>query len=313
MLSTTLGALATAGCSAAGAAALAPPEKPEITVAVVPAVTNLGLFLAQQKGFFTQAGLRVRLKSVASSTLAINEQLAGTIDITGGAYVSYIATQAASQGKVSWRILAEGSTSRPLSQQILISPQSPVHALADLKGKRIGVNILGNIGSLLIDSALATQGIAATAVTQVAIPFPTMGKALAQGDIAAGWFDEPFLSEVQANIGAQSLFDTAQGATQGFPISGYIATSHWARTFPNTAKAFVSAIEQGQTLADSSRASAEAAMSKFITGVSPTTASLVTIDDYPVSVSQSQVQRVADVMFEFGLLKQHFDIATMIN
>ena len=94
----------------------------------------------------------------------------------------------------------------------------------------------------------------ASSVTLVQIPFPDMAEALTSGRIAAGWFDEPFLSKAQTIIGAQTLFDTSQGSTANFPISGYMSTRAWATRYPNTARAFVRVITRGQTLADTSRA-----------------------------------------------------------
>ena len=45
------------------------------------------------------------------------------------------------------------------------------------------------------------------------------------------------------------LADLDQGATMNFPIDGYVATQAWARQHPQTAAAFVRAMEGGQALA----------------------------------------------------------------
>jgi NitT/TauT family transport system substrate-binding protein len=307
-----LGTLALAGCGTSGSPGAGPVEKPDLTVAVVPAITNLGLFLAQTSGFFAAEGLRVKIVNIVSSSTAIAEQRRGTIDVTAGAYVSYIQAQATGGGAVAWHILSEGSLSQQSSQQILIAGDSPVQSLDDLRMGSVGVNIVGNIATLLVDSALASHNIPVTAVHQKAVPFPHMALALKEGRIVAGWFDEPFLSEAQATIGAQSLYDTGQQPTQEFPISGYIATKAWTRRYPRTAQAFVRAITQGQLLADSSRPATEQAMTHFITGLSAEIASMVTVDSYPVGVDPVRIQRVADVMHEFGLLQRPFDTSVMI-
>ena len=46
-------------------------EKPDLTVAVVPAISAAGLYVAQQRGYFTAAGLHVKIVPVASSVDAI--------------------------------------------------------------------------------------------------------------------------------------------------------------------------------------------------------------------------------------------------
>ena len=47
-----------------------------------------------------------------------------------------------------------------------------------------------------------------------------------------------------------------QGSTQDFPIQGYAVTAAWAKKYPNTLKAFTTALSQGQEIADTNRAAA---------------------------------------------------------
>ena len=56
----------------------------------------------------------------------------------------------------------------------------------------------------------------------------------------------------------------------------------------------------------------QATVGKFIKGVTPQIAGIITFDTYPTELSQVRLQRVADVMKEFGLLKQPFDVSIMI-
>jgi NitT/TauT family transport system substrate-binding protein len=288
-------------------------EKPNLVVAAVPAVTNMGLFLAKQYGYFAAEGLNVTIRSVQSSTTAIAAQLSGTVDVTAGAYVSYVSAQARNPSAISWRILAEGSVSQPGSQEVLVAPKSSIKTIGDLRGKTVAANILDNVGTLLIQSALADNNVPVSSVNLVSVPFPDMAPALVKGEIDAGWFDEPFLSAAQLADGAQELFDTCQGSTTDFPISGYMVTEAWAEKYPRTAAAFTSAIGKGQTLADSNRADDEKAASTFIKGVSAKVASLITFDTYPTGVDQARLQRVADVMQQFGLLKKSFDMSAMMS
>lgn len=299
-----------AGTGASGGGA-GSPEKVNLAVAAVPAVTNMGLFLAKQQGFFAAEGLNVTIQTITSSTVAVAQQLHGAIDITAGAYVSYILAQAQNPAAISWRIVAEGSVSRPHSQEVLVAANSTIRSIADLRGKTVAANILDNVGTLLIESALAGGGLPASAVKLVAVPFPDMASALEKREIDAGWFDEPFLSAAKLSIGARELFDTCQGATANFPISGYLVTKSWVTRYPKTAAAFARAIGKGQSLAGSSRSDDQHAAIRFIRGIPPQVASGLTFDGYPVGVDSARLQRVAEVMRQFGLLKQSFNMSLM--
>jgi NitT/TauT family transport system substrate-binding protein len=289
------------------------PEKTSLLVATVPAVTNMGLFLADQLGYFHEEGLDVTIQSIKTSTVAIANQLAGHIDITAGAYVSYMLGQANNPSSIQWKVISEGSISQPGSQQVLVSSKSSVKKISDLKGKTIGANATGNVGQLLVQSVLSENGLAPSDYHVVAVAFPDMAASVQNGSIDAGWFDEPFLTSAQLSIGAKTLFDTCQGATTDFPLSGYMATKSWTEKYPNTAAAFVRAINKGQQLADTNRTDAQKACEKAIKGVTPQVAAALTFDSYPTGVDTTRLQRVANVMKQFGVLTKQFDVSAMTS
>jgi NitT/TauT family transport system substrate-binding protein len=305
-------ALTCAGCGTTTGASSSKVEKPELTVATVQALTNMGLYLAQQHGYFADEGLRVNIVPVVSSTTAIANQLHGGVDVTAGAYASYILAQARSSGAISWRILAAGSVSQPHSQEVLVAPGSSIKSVTDLHGKTVAANILGNVGSLLVDSMLSAYSMPPSSVKQVAMPFPEMAPALKRGEVDAAWFDEPFLSQAKSSIGAETLYDTGTGPTANLPISGYMVTEDWAKQNPRTAAAFSRAIGRGQILADTSRSACQDAITGFLK-VNKAMASVVTLDNYPNTLDPVPIQRVADVMHQFNLLKQPFAVHAMTS
>jgi NitT/TauT family transport system substrate-binding protein len=252
----------------------------------------------------------VKITPIVSSTVAISGQLHGQFDVAAGAYVSYILAEAKNPGAIAWRILTEGSVSRPGSQAVLVTSGSPIRTVADLKGKTIAANIVGNVGTLLIQAMLREHNVPLSSVKLVAIPFPSMAAALKSGEVAAGWFDEPFLTMAQADTGARVLYDTSQGATVGFPISGYMATRAWAGKYPDTAAAFVRAIVRGQSLADANPAAAKQAVVTTLK-VPAKIASQLTLDDYPAAPDPAAIQHVADVMKQFGLLQSSLSTSGM--
>jgi len=300
-----------AGCASGGAQVPGGTlEKPDLTVAVVPAVDSAGFFVALRQGLFAAQGLRIRYVPAISSETVIAAQEAGEYDITAGNYVSYI--QAAANGRARLQIIAEGSTMQAGDQVVYTAPGSPVTTIAQLKGRRVAINAPMNINYLLVASVLAEHGIPPSAVRFVPVPFPAMGQALKSRQVAAAAIPEPFASEYAQSIGATELFDTGQGATQDFPILGYVVTRAWALRYPATLAAFVRALEQGQRIADTNREAVEAAMRQF-TGISGVTASVMALDTYPLGIDRIRLQRVPDVMRQFGLLTQPFAITSMLG
>lgn len=305
---TIVAALLLAGCGGNAPAAPGGLEKTDLVVGAVPAADTVGLYIAQQEGLFAAQGLHVKIVPVRSSATAISDQVAGHYDVTIGNYVSYILAEVTGTAKL--HIIAEASLMQPRCQEVLTVPGSPIKTIAELKGKKVGVNVPDNIGTLLVSSVLADNAMNASEVHFVPIPFPAMGAALEAHKVDAAWLPEPFISADQVGIGAVALFDADSGATQNLPIAGYVVTQRWAKEYPRTAAAFVRAISKAQEIADTNRAAVERALVAY-TGVSPMIASLMAIDTYPPRVDPIRIQRVADAMQRFGLLKQPFDVTQM--
>jgi NitT/TauT family transport system substrate-binding protein len=298
-----------AGCStASGSVALSllsRPELPEVTVAALPAADLAGLYVAQDYGFFAQQGLRVTIKKIASSAAIITGLEKGEVDITAGSYVAYIAAQAAG---ARFRILAEASALQPDTRVLVVAGDSPVRSIADLVGKKIGLNGTNSIGTLLISALLAEHGISPRKVTFVTDPegFPAMPAELADGAWAAAFLAEPYVTLAGEKYGERELADLDQGATVNFPIDGYIATQGWAEKYPKTVAAFVRAIEEGQALADTDRPAVEAAMGES-DGLPRQVTAVMALPDFPVGpVDETRIQRTAEAMLEFGLLGKQY-------
>ena len=292
-------------------------EKTNLTVGSVPVADEAGLYIARDEGLFAAVGLNVTIQSIVSSADATKGQNDGTFDITAGNSVSYVQDQVNHQSNLE--IVAEGSLMQPSNQALYTMPDSRITDVQHLKGARIGVNVTGNIGTLLISSVLQEYGISPSQVHFVAVPFPGMATALKKHLIDVAWLPEPFGSEFAAAMGLQELCDLDQGATASFPVGWYVVTKAWAKKYPRTLMAFLEALSQGQQIADTQRNAVEQAMEKlpFPYTVPPAIAAVMSLENYPLSVAPnidlSRVQRVADEMYQFKMLNSPFRVSTMLG
>jgi NitT/TauT family transport system substrate-binding protein len=286
-------------------------------VSVVPSVDSAGFFVALHDGLFAKEGLKIDYTPAVSSDEVIDQQVAGKYDITGGNYVSYI--QHYVEQHQPLEIIAEGSVMQQGTQAIYTMPNSKIKTLSELKGHLLGINAPLNINYLLAASVITENDIPLNDVrfpTQP-IAFPQMAAELAAGKIDAAAMPEPFATAAEQKYGAVELADLNQGATQQFPIQGYVVTKSWAEQNPGTLKAFVTALAQGQELADTSRSTIEQAM-EHLSGpqngqIPPIVAAVMALNIYPTSIDKVRIQRVADVMYQFGLLHSRFNVTPMIG
>jgi len=303
-------AMLAAGCSSgsgSGSGAAKPPlEKTSIVVDAFPAIDSAGLYIAETDGLFAAQGLQVRIVPVGkippSTQDLIDGQLKGSYDITAGDYVTYIDNEAAGQARL--RIIAEASFLQPNVLALLVRGGSPITSISQLKGKTVSVNAPNDIGTLLLDSLLVQHDITPSQVKlNDDVPFPAVPSALTANAVTASFSPEPFVSLGEQSAGLEELADLDQGSTQDFPIQGYVVTQAWAKKYPNTLKAFTTALGQGQDIADTNRAAVEQAVETYL-GISRTAAALISLPSFPVGVDAVRLQRVVNAMLRFNLLPQ---------
>ena len=293
-----------------------PAEEKTLNVGIVPAMDSAGFFVALHNGLFAKEGLTIKYQPAVSSEAAINSQLSGTLDLTAGNYVSYVT--AAEQGD-PLEVVAEGSVMQAGAQTIFVRPGSKIKTLADLEGATVATNAPQNVDYLLAASVLQENNIKPASVkwTNYDIAFPTMAQSLNAGKWDAMVVPEPFASIAEQKYGEVPLADLNQGATEDFPVEGYVVTKPWAKANPNTLKRFLAALEVGQEISDIDRGAVETAFETIAGGapngdVPPQIGAVMALDTYPIGVDKVRLQRVADVMNQFGLLTAPYNVSGML-
>jgi NitT/TauT family transport system substrate-binding protein len=304
-------ALAAAGCSASSAAARL--EKTSITVADFPSVDSAGLYIAQQDGLFQKAGLNVKIDEVYSGSQATVTGIEnGRYDISSADYVTYLDNELKDGAHL--KIIADGSTLEPNELALLAPAKSAIRSVAQLKNTTISVAAAGDIATLLVDSLLADNDIAAGDVTfKPGVALPSAPAKLGADAIEAAPVPEPFVTEGEEQYGLTEVADLDQGGTASFPIQGFAVTSQWAQRNPVTLRAFASALDAGQEIADSDRGAVERAVQAFLQ-VPAMTAAVMSLPQYPLSVDPQRLQRVLSAMVQFGFLPKKdasFPVASM--
>lgn len=303
------------GCGGpANAAGLGGPlEKTTINVAAFEAIDSAGLFVAQMDGLFAKEGLNVKIHLFDSTQTELNGQLNGSYDISLGDYVTYIDNEV--MGNHQLLIAGESSFLQPNVLTLLVKQNSAIGTIGELRGKVISVNAANDIGTLLVDSLMIEHGVGLNDFKfNNNVQFPNVATALGSNTVSASFAPEPFVSLDEAGVGAEELADLDQGATQDFPVQGVAVTRQFAQQDPNTLKAFMSALNQGQEIADTSRPAVEKALVKFLQ-LPAVFASLVSLPTFPTSVNPNRLQRVVDAMVRFKFLPEAdtgFKITSMI-
>ncbi|MFC6085383.1 ABC transporter substrate-binding protein [Sphaerisporangium aureirubrum] len=286
------------------------PEKTTITIGALPIPDAAAIHIAKAKGFFAAEGLKVNITQLQSSAIAVPNLLGGSLDVILGNYFAIINIQAKKGG--DFRLIADAFQSKPDTFGIVAPKDSKITTAKDLKGATIAIPAVNSIGELAVGSALRTVGLDRLKdVKFVQYAFPDMPGALATGKVDAAFIAEPFLTGVQKNSGAKKVVDPMSGAMADFPMSGWTVTKKWAEANPKTVAAFQRAVLKAQQLAAADRKEIEQILPSY-TKISPQDASVIALGAFPTTLSATRIQRVADLMQEYGYLTEKLDVTPLL-
>lgn len=189
------------------------------------------LVIAQEKGFFTQQGVKVELAYSQNYLTPLADFSAGKHDgvvIPLGSVISRIEKNSDAQ-----IVLV---TDRSAGADAVVV-QSNIQSVAELKGKRIGVK-LGDFGELFVLKMLEKSGLTPSDVTLVNIEAEAILQSLKNGDIQAGQTWEPYVFQA-VQSGAKVLFTSKQ--TPGLITDVVVFRSHVLQDRPDEVRAFLRA------------------------------------------------------------------------
>ena len=170
------------------------------------------LLLLKASGLLEQRlkplGTRVEWKEFIAGPALMEALGAGAIDVGTVGETPPIFAQAAGAPLV----YLSSEPSAPKGEAILVRDKSPIHSLADLRGKKVAFNQGSNVHYLFV-KAIAAAGLSAGDVKPIYLS-PADGRAaFERGSVDAWVIWDPFLAAAQAAGGTRMLADATGLAT----------------------------------------------------------------------------------------------------
>jgi NitT/TauT family transport system substrate-binding protein len=314
-MATALCVLSVAACggSAEDAEAAAPstggggPETTDISVGVQAFAEVSAFYVAMQEGLFEDEGLTVTPQVAGGGGAGLIPGLvSGEQQFAYSNYVSVV--QAASEG-LPLKVVREND--RPGVQGLYTLPNSGISSPADLAGKRIAINGLGNIMELTTRAALDDAGVDPNSVTFVELPPPDFLSALGSGNVDAAWLVEPFVSIGTNTQGAQLVLDVFAGPTEDLPVAGWVTSAQFAAENPETVAAFERALDAAvQMVADDPALVGEVVPT--YTQLTPEVAAGLNPIAFAVESEPADISQVEELMREYGFIEDEVDTDELV-
>jgi NitT/TauT family transport system substrate-binding protein len=289
------------------------PELSNITIGVLPTADSVTLRIAEDKGFFKQQGLNVKLTDMTTTSQSTSGLLSHTMDF---AMVNYVGMfeQEKSVPNLNLRIVADNTQSSPNDYVLLVAKNSKLTSISQLKGKKVSIPSPGfNFGAMALDVLLAPYHQSSADFTTVVLPFSAAQQALAKGEVDAAFTTEPFITTAEAAGGDRVLVDMMSGPLAGFPQSCWGTTASFVQKNPKTVAAFQRAIGEANQVAATNPSYVRSELPKFIPTMSPAIAKVITLSTWNTTLSLTRMERVADTIERLGQLPKNFDVKSMYS
>ena len=181
-------------------------------------MTDAGIYLADELGFFSSAGIKVEMQRIPNApsltaAIATNQLDVAGISVSPGLYAS---VQQGMNLKIvgDKQSLRRGFSATQLVIRSELNAGSEAADIAALKGKKVAVSAKPSISYMLLVALLEKHGLKRDFVQTVELVYPNMVPALASGAIDAAIMLEPFLSQAvakKAGVVVSDLSDVVPG------------------------------------------------------------------------------------------------------
>ena len=286
----------------------------EVRVAYLQITPSLPVFVAQEQHLFDKEGLQVKTIALGSSNDLVNAMLAGQADILPAvSLVPIIHLEIQSPGRVRIFSHSRMNDSNALDK-IIVRDSSPLHSLADLRGKKIGV-FPGTAPSRMLAQFFRKHGVDPATVGMVQLPPQAQISSLDSGAVDALFSYEPVTTTALVHGGHRQLFGSVYAdLLNPCPIGASVISREFERHHPELATPAVSALQQGVDFMAAHPAESRVLLSKYIK-LSPEIAAQVKVADVTLSnqVDVANLQQFIDLLYQSGEIPERIDAHRLVD
>ncbi len=246
----TSGPVATqpAGAASATVAAATPPPQVTVKVGYIGLLSDAGIFIAQDKGYFAAEGITNELTKFTTAADEMPLLAAGQLDVGSGGFNPALVNGVA-QGLPLRLVADKGSGPKGQGFNVLLARKDhfdsgAIKTIADLKGKTVAIESMASVVAYQLDRALAKVNLSIKDVRTEFMPIPDMVAALANKKVDAAWEVEPFGTLAEAR-GAGKIIMTSDEHFPDLQIAAIFYGQTFARQKADTAKRWMVAYIKG--------------------------------------------------------------------
>jgi NitT/TauT family transport system substrate-binding protein len=284
-----------------------------VTLGYVPYSDDASLFYAQDSGIFRAHGLNVTFVPQASPVAVEASMASGTEQF--GFITTPVLINLTTKG-VGVKCVSTVDGNEPTNPAddttVLVAAKgSGIKSIKDLAGKNVAEVQLTSLNSLSVEVLAKQAGIDPASIHQIAIPFPQMPAALAQGRVQAAVIVAPFTQTALAD-GATVLTHPNQVLFPNGTLTCLDAMSSYISAHPAVVAAFRAAMDASITYSATHQAEVKQTLVKGLSLAPAVAAKQVLATNFATTFNAASIGQIESDMKEFGIIATEPPASTML-
>jgi NitT/TauT family transport system substrate-binding protein len=303
--STPVGTASTGASTGTGASssASASGTVTNVTLGYVPYSDDASLFYAQSSGIFKKHGLNVTFVPQASP-VAVEASMASGTEQFGFITTPVLINLAAKGVGVKCVSTVDGNepTNPADDTTVLVAAKgSGIKSVKDLAGKNVAEVQLTSLNSLSVMVLAKQAGIDPQSIHQIAIPFPQMPAALAQGRVQAAVIVAPF-TQTAVGEGATVISHPNQVLFPNGTLTCLDAMGSYLTANPTIATEFRAAMNEAVAYSATHQAEVKQTLVKGLSLTPAVAAKQVLATNFSTDFNVASIAQIGNDMKEFGIV-----------
>jgi NitT/TauT family transport system substrate-binding protein len=305
---------APAGTSASGASgASTPGTVTNVTLGYVPYSDDASLFYAQSSGIFKKHGLNVTFVAQASPVAVEASMASGTEQF--GFITTPVLINLNSKG-VNVKCVSSvdgGEPSNPAddSTVLVAAKGSGITSVKGLAGKNVAEVQLTSLNSLAVEILAKQAGIDPASIHQIAIPFPQMPAALAQGRVQAAVIVAPF-TDTATSEGATVLTHPNVDLFPNGTVTCLDAMGSYISANPTVVAEFRAAMDESIAYSQTHQAVVKQTLVKGLSLAPAVAAKQILATNWNSTLNLASITMIENYMKQFGVITSEPPAANMV-
>jgi NitT/TauT family transport system substrate-binding protein len=284
-----------------------------VTLGYVPYSDDASLFYAQSSGIFKKHGLNVTLVPQASPVAVEASMASGTEQF--GFITTPVLINLNSKG-VNVKCVSSVDGSEPSnpandSTVLVAAKGSGITSVKDLAGKNVAEVQLTSLNSLAVEILAKKAGIDPASIHQVAIPFPQMAAALAQGRVQAAVIVAPF-ADTAMSEGATVLTHPNVDLFPNGTVTCLDAMGTYLSANPTIAAEFRAAMNESIAYSQTHEAVVKETLVKGLSLTPAVAAKQILATNWNPALNLASITMIENYMKQFGVITSEPPAANMV-